>query len=145
MHTLFRFSTNFFNEASKFKYCKAACTEEAGFLISGQGGRKNSKNNLIFKFKFLTEKMHTLFRFSTDCLQCGLKFMYCNATCTDETEFFIFFSWGPSKPEKYPIFHVFDNKKCINFFASQLIFFNEASKLVYCKFVCTNEARVLMN
>ena len=34
--------------------------------------------------------------------------------------------------------------KCINFFVSQPIFFNDPSKVAYCKGACPNEARFLI-
>ncbi len=40
----------FFNDPSKFAYCKTACRDEARFLILGLGGRKNSKNTLFLTF-----------------------------------------------------------------------------------------------
>ena len=40
----------FFNDPSKFVYCKGACPDEARFLILGPGGRKNSKNTLFLTF-----------------------------------------------------------------------------------------------
>ena len=40
----------FFNDPSKFAYCKTACRDEARFLILGLGGRQNSKNTLFLTF-----------------------------------------------------------------------------------------------
>ena len=40
----------FFNDPSKFVYCKGACTKVARFLIVGLGGREISKNTLILTF-----------------------------------------------------------------------------------------------
>ena len=35
--------------------------------------------------------------------------------------------------------------KCINFFVSQPIFFNDPSKVAYCKTACSDEARFLIS
>ena len=57
----------FFNDPSKFVYCKGACTDEAQFLISGLGGRKISKNTLFFTFLRVFRLEHWCF--STDLLR----------------------------------------------------------------------------
>ena len=40
----------FFNDPSKFVYCKGACSDEARFLILGLGGHQNAKNTLFLTF-----------------------------------------------------------------------------------------------
>ena len=123
MHKLDCFSTDFLELGLKMlTYCKAACTDEAGFLILEWGASNIEK--IPYFSHFWPWKMYELFVSQLIFFKTGAKFeflqsrlyweitgdnlLYNTFWCTEPD--FWFWAWGPPKIEKHTVLDDFDQK-----------------------------------